>query len=955
MLMASSTGAHPNSGAKEILFPNTAAVRHTLLGLWFIAALLLPFFAASAQAANLIPDPSFENGTANWTLGDYASSIATNVARTGSRSMKLVNDGSRTNHNAGQYGISGVKAGTDYAYSVWVRGSGVTGVGAGGKPLAVLRWRNSNNEKIGKEMYMWANYGTYDWTQLKINVQAPPDAARIDVSFRSWWDCLSGTSYWDDAVLQPRDLSYRGSLSGTYQAESASTRSGGTIASAESYYTGTGYFKVQSNGAYVEWNNVSGGTSGGARTLAFRYALEAAEKSWEVFVNGVSQGTVKPLATGSMSSWASSDWQVTLRPGNNAIQVKVLNVSYGPLIDKLDVYGGTGGTPTAAAPTITPNGGSFTNSVQVTLQSATSGATIYYTTNGSTPTTSSTQYSSPFTLSATATIRAMAVASGYSNSSVSSATFTKSTPTAATPTITPNGGSFTSSQQVTLQTSTPGAVIYYTTNGSTPTTGSTQYSSPFTLSATATVRAMAVASGYSNSSVSSATFTKSTPTAATPTITPNGGSFTNSVQVTLQSATAGATIYYTTNGSTPTTSSTQYSSAFTLSASATVRAMAVASGYSNSAVASATFTKSTTAAAIPPTITPNGGTFTGPVQVSLQTGTPGAAIYYTLNGASPTTASTRYTGPFTLSASATVRAMAAASGLANSSAAGANFIIAVIGQDDPPSETPETPAGSPGTVPGTIEAEDYDTGGEGVAYHDTTAGNSGGKYRTDDVDIWMYGGAAPKYYTGANNTGEWLAYTVNVEAGGMYSLDLRVATPNDGRLMHVEIDGIDITGQISIPNTGSWSSWETVMTTVQLTAGEHLLQVVFDYGGVNFDWMDIDPIGDGQAAAMPTASPDGGTFTGSVDVVLESATPGAAIYYTLDGTTPTAVSTLYTAPVTLTASTTMKAIAVADGLYDSAVASFEFTESANSQQADIGNDSTGSGGGSGCFISSMLP
>ncbi len=78
---------------------------------------------------------------------------------------------------------------------------------------------------------------------------------------------------------------------------------------------------------------------------------------------------------------------------------------------------------------------------------------------------------------------------------------------------------------------------------------------------------------------------------ATPTISPNGGNFSNSVSVSLSTSTSGATIYYTTDGSTPSTSSSAYSSAFTLNNSATVRALGVLSGYSNSDVASATFTK----------------------------------------------------------------------------------------------------------------------------------------------------------------------------------------------------------------------------------------------------------------------------------------------------------------------------------------------------------------------------
>jgi hypothetical protein len=101
-------------------------------------------------------------------------------------------------------------------------------------------------------------------------------------------------------------------------------------------------------------------------------------------------------------------------------------------------------------------------------------------------------------------------------------------------------------------------------------------------------------------------------------------------------------------------------------------------------------------------------------------------------------------------------------------------------------------------IPGTLEMENYDTGGEGVSYHDTTSGNSGGIYRTDDVDIWT-SGEAGGYYTGANSTGEWLEYTVNVAATAQYAMEFWVCTPNSSRKIHVELDGANVSGTIQRP------------------------------------------------------------------------------------------------------------------------------------------------------------
>ena len=161
--------------------------------------------------------------------------------------------------------------------------------------------------------------------------------------------------------------------------------------------------------------------------------------------------------------------------------------------------------PQVATPEISPASGSFTDAQQVTITCATDGATIYYTTDGSVPTTSSTQYTAPFTVSETTTVKAIAAMNGMTDSEVATASYTISEPV-ATPTFSPAGGNFDAVQTVTINCATDGATIYYTTDGSVPTTSSTQYTGPISVASTMTIKAIAVKEGMVNSAVATATY-----------------------------------------------------------------------------------------------------------------------------------------------------------------------------------------------------------------------------------------------------------------------------------------------------------------------------------------------------------------------------------------------------------------------------------------------------------------
>src|SRR5207247_60650 len=205
-----------------------------------------------------------------------------------------------------------------------------------------------------------------------------------------------------------------------------------------------------------------------------------------------------------------------------------------------------------ATPTFSPAAGTYPQAQSVALSDTTSGATIYYTTDGSTPTTLSAAYTGPITVTQTTTIRAIAAAPGYATSAVASATYTIQV---ATPTFSPAAGTYSQPRSVALSDTTSGATIYYTTDGSTPTTSSAAYTGAIAVTQTTTIKAMAANPGMANSTVATATYTLQ---AATPTFSPPAGSYLLPQLVSISDSSPGVTIYYTTDGSTPTTSSPQY-------------------------------------------------------------------------------------------------------------------------------------------------------------------------------------------------------------------------------------------------------------------------------------------------------------------------------------------------------------------------------------------------------------
>ena len=153
----------------------------------------------------------------------------------------------------------------------------------------------------------------------------------------------------------------------------------------------------------------------------------------------------------------------------------------------------------------------------------------------------------------------------------------------------------------------------------------------------------------------------------------------------------------------------------------------------------------------------------------------------------------------------------------------------------------QTPfSGSFAVIPGKIEAEDFDKGGEGIAYHDSDEGNNGGKYRPDenvDIEDCSEGG----YSVGWIQPGEWLEYSVSVLTTGRYTFEILFAALGEGSVFHFEFDDVDVTGPILLAKTDGWQNWsiKTVVDVALDEGGDQIMKFAADEAGFNIGYINI--------------------------------------------------------------------------------------------------------------------
>jgi hypothetical protein len=157
--------------------------------------------------------------------------------------------------------------------------------------------------------------------------------------------------------------------------------------------------------------------------------------------------------------------------------------------------------------------------------------------------------------------------------------------------------------------------------------------------------------------------------------------------------------------------------------------------------------------------------------------------------------------------------------------------------------------GTAWSIPGTIEAENYDTGSKFVAYYDTTAGNSGGQYRSDDVDIETCSEGG--YNVTGIYPGEWLEYTVAIESSGIYKIQARAASADVNGEFRIELNGQDVTGPVPFPATGGAQTWANVdVNRVFLSKGEHTMRLLMDADDWKINRLTFTKLGGGTNKAL---------------------------------------------------------------------------------------------------------
>jgi len=328
-------------------------------------------------------------------------------------------------------------------------------------------------------------------------------------------------------------------------------------------------------------------------------------------------------------------------------------------------------TGTVTSPDFFPEPGIYAAMQNVELSCATAGSIIRYTTDGSEPTEKSALYTTGIPVSSGMTIKAKGFKENWIASATSAGVYTI-TGTVATPFFSHKSGIYTTPQNVRLSCDTAGSIIRYTLDGTEPTEKSALYTTEIPVLSDVTIKAKGFKENWIASRTVTVTYTI-TGTVAPPAFSPEPGTYTAVQTVELFTATSGASIHYTTDGSDPEEYSRLYTEPIPVSSTTVIRAKALKTDWACSSVSAGTYTIIQTVET--PIFSPVPGLYTEAQQIELSCPTPDILIHYTADGSDPTEESLIYEAPISLSETAVIRARAFKTGWIASDIAAGDYTI----------------------------------------------------------------------------------------------------------------------------------------------------------------------------------------------------------------------------------------------------------------------------------------
>jgi hypothetical protein len=555
----------------------------------------------------------------------------------------------------------------------------------------------------------------------------------------------------------------------------------------------------------------------------------------------------------------------------------------------------TGQQQVVATPVITPASGLYRQTLTATATVSTPGAELRYRTDGADPTLADPVLPAlGLSIAASQTVTVAGFLSGWTSSPVTRATYALQVPE---PTCSPTGG--LAHEPVAVTMSIPdGATVRYTLDGSDPVETSPVTNGQLLIDRTTTLRLRAYRVGWSPSAVVTHAFMLQ-PIA--PTLSLAAGSYVGAQSVLITSATAEAILRYTLDGSTPTAASPVATGPIVLPGSCQLRAIATRPDWTDSPVVSAVYSLQS----LPPTIAPESATTSTPFLATI-TVPADAQVYYTMDGATPSSASALYTAPILIDRNATLQAIAVRTGWEPSAVASSAWSFQAL------APTVDVASGTytqPQTVTLVTATPDaairYTLDGSDPTVA-ATAQTAAGPIPVDRSLTLRAVTTKPGWHASIPLA---CTYTLQVAqptidlAAGTYGAEQQahVATISPGATLRYTLDGSD----------PSSSPSALVVDGPLVIHRSATLTVIGERAG----WTSSVPTTAAYVLAVGpvTASLPSGTYVGSTAITLACPTPGVAIHVSLDGTAPTALSPTVTGPIDLPASGVLQAIAMRDG------------------------------------------